>query len=226
MQGADIIVSCAHSKFTGLILDAMPATVSKIVLTGSAWRYSKVANERADQVRNAERLFLESEHNGVMLHPTMIYGGEQENNIRRLLRTIRLLPIIPAPGGGHQIVQPIFIDDVVSCFFAAIAKDWRGSHVLPLAGPALTWREMVKNSAKSIHASRHIVAVPALPIIVGLTILNKIGIREVDANMVRRFRENSDISISAMMESLSVMPRDFETGIEQAVADWMREGTL
>lgn len=226
MQGVDTVVSLAHSKFTGRILDAMPVTVSKVVLTGSAWRYSEVPNIRADQVRNAEALFLNRKCNGVMLHPTMIYGGEQENNIKRLLRAIRLLPIIPAPGGGKQIVQPIYIDDVVSCFFSAIAKDWRGSHVLPLAGPPLTWREMVRSCAKSIHRSKPIVSVPALPVIVGLTILNKIGIKQVDANIVRRFRENVDVPTSAMMESLSVRPRDFESGIEQAVADWTRDGTL
>ena len=88
MQGVDTVVSLAHSKFTGRILDAMPVTVSKVVLTGSAWRYSEVPNIRADQVRNAEALFLNRKCNGVMLHPTMIYGGEQENNIKRLLRAI------------------------------------------------------------------------------------------------------------------------------------------
>ena len=226
LQGVETVISCAHSKFTERILDAMPSSVSKVVLAGSAWRYSGVKNDRADQVRNAEMLFVKSNHSGVMLHPTMIYGGEQENNIRRLLRAIRLLPFIPAPGGGHQIVQPIYIDDVVDCFFAATVRSWQGSHVLPLAGPALSWREMVTSCAVSIQCPRPIVAVPALPIIAGLTVLNKIGIKQVDADMVRRFRENVDVSISAMMEGLSVRPRDFESGIGQAVADWTREGSI
>jgi len=226
MQGAETVVSCAHAKFTDRILDVMPSSVRRVVLTGSAWRYSEVPNERADQVRNAEKLFMNSNRSGVMLHPTMIYGGEQENNIRRLLQVIRLLPVIPAPGGGNQIVQPIYIDDVVDCLFAAVVRDWEGSHILPLAGPALTWREMVRACAMSIHCSRPVISVPAWPIITALTGLNKIGIRRVDANVVRRFRENVDIPVAAMIESLSVRPRDFESGIKQAVADWRREGAL
>ncbi len=177
MQGADTVVSCAHSKFTGQILGAMHGDVSKVVLTGSAWRYSEVPNWKADQVRDAEALFLKSNPNGVMLHPTMIYGGEQENNVRRLLQAIRLLSVIPAPGGGNQIVQPIYIDDVVDCFVAAVTRNWQGAHVLPLAGPPLKWCEMVRSCAESIDCSKPIIGVPASPIIVVLTILNKIGVK-------------------------------------------------
>lgn len=225
MQGVDTVVSCAHSEFTDRILSAMPQSVSKVVLTGSTWRYSSVPNSRADQVRAAEVSFLKSNRSGVMLHPTMIYGGAQENNIKRLLQAIRLLPIIPAPGGGNQIVQPIYIDDVVDCIFAAITKDWRGAHVVALAGPAITWREMVRSCAASIHCSKPIVSVPASPIVFALTILNKIGVG-IDANIVRRFRENTNVSVVEMVEHLSVQPRHFEDGIREAVANWMREGAL
>jgi nucleoside-diphosphate-sugar epimerase len=217
-------VSCAHAKFTDQILRAIPSSVSRVVLTGSAWRYSKVPNERADQVRIAEALFLESGLSGVMLHPTMIYGGEQENNIRRLLSAIRRWPIIPAPGGGNHIVQPIYIDDVVDCFFSAVSKNWIGPHVIALAGPPVTWRELVKSCASSIHLSKPIVSVPALPLIAALMVLNKLGVRKLDANVVRRFREDVNISISEMVTALLVQPRDFESGIRQAVANWQREG--
>lgn len=226
MQGVDTVVSCAHSKFTDQILAAVPSSVSKVILTGSAWRYSKVPDQRADQVRNAEASFLKSNRSGVMLHPTMIYGGEQENNIKRLLQVIRQLPLIPAPGGGNQIVQPIYIDDVVDCLFAALTRDWRGTHVVALAGPPLTWRDMVESCAASIDCPKPIIGVPASPIIAILAILNMIGLKHVDANMVRRFRENVNISVPEMVRSLSVPPRDFDRGVRQAVADWKRGGSL
>lgn len=224
MQGADAVVSCAHAKFTDQILGAIPSSVSRVVLTGSAWRYSKVPNQRADQVRIAEAMFLKSGVSGVMLHPTMIYGGDQEKNIRRLLSAIQRLPIIPAPGGGNHIVQPIYIDDVVDCFFSAVSKTWNGPQVIALAGPALTWRQMVKSCASSIHRAKPIVSVPALPMIAALLVLNKLGVRKLDANVVRRFSEDVKISISEMAATLLVQPRDFETGIRQAVANWRREG--
>jgi uncharacterized protein YbjT (DUF2867 family) len=107
ISGADVVVSCAHAEHTGAILRASPSSVV-LVLVGSAWRYSQVPNARADLVREAEALFLESDHRGIMLHPTMIYGGSQENNIRRVLQVMRKIPFIPAPGRGRQIVCPIY----------------------------------------------------------------------------------------------------------------------
>ena len=109
---------------------------------------------------------------------------------------------------------------------AALTKDWRGPHVVALAGPPLTWRDMVKCCAASIDCPKPIIGVPASPIIAALTILNSLGVRQVDANMVRRFGENVNVSISEMIGSLSVQPRDFEKGIRQAVADWKRVGAL
>jgi hypothetical protein len=94
MADARIIVSCAHARYTATILKEAPADAT-LILVGSAWLYSRVANPRADAVRQAEAFFLAGCHKGVMLHPTMIYGGNQENNLRRLLLTIRRLPVIP-----------------------------------------------------------------------------------------------------------------------------------
>jgi nucleoside-diphosphate-sugar epimerase len=80
----------------------------------------------------------------------MIYGGHQENNIQRLLGAVRRFPIIPAPGGGRQIVQPIYIDEVVECLFVAATTRWAARHVIGLAGKPLSWRTMVQVCAKSI----------------------------------------------------------------------------
>jgi hypothetical protein len=54
-----------------------------------------VSCAHARYTAKAEAFFLAGCHKGVMLHPTMIYGGNQENNLRRLLLTIRRLPVIP-----------------------------------------------------------------------------------------------------------------------------------
>src|SRR5579871_5170203 len=146
LAGATTVVSCAHARFTKALLANLPEG-TKLVLTGSAWRYSRVPNSRAEQVRDAEAIFLASGFRGVMLHPAMIYGGDQENNIRRLLQAIRRFPVIPAPGVGNQTVCPIHVDDVVDCLFAAATREWKGARTIGIAGPPLTWRRMVELSA-------------------------------------------------------------------------------
>jgi nucleoside-diphosphate-sugar epimerase len=223
ISDATVVVSCAHAEHTGAILRACPADVM-LVLVGSAWRYSQVPNARADLVREAEALFLGSDHRGIMLHPAMIYGGNQENNIRRLLEVMRKIPFVPAPGGGRQIVCPIYVDDLVDCLDSSAKKNWDSKYILGVAGPPLTWRRMVKICAQSIGLQRPIIYVPAGAVVWILELARKLGIKVVDPNVIRRFSENVDISTVRMAEILSVTPRSFERGIVCAIEGWRQHG--
>ena len=226
LDGATTVISCAHARHTGRLLAALPPGVERVVLMGSAWRYSRVPNPRADEVRLGEAEFLASGRDGVMLHATMIYGGAQENNIQRLLALLRRLPVVPAPGGGRQIVQPIHVDDVVACLLAAAKRHWAGPHVVAIAGPKLTWRAMVAACAAAIGRHPPILPLPAAPLIGALALANALGFRRLDANVIRRFREDVDVPLDAMTQTLGVTPRDFDSGVRQAVAEWQRTGVI
>lgn len=226
LTDTQIVVSCAHARYTRRILETLPPSVQKVVLMGSAWRYSGVENPRADEVRAAEKEFIAAGRDGVMLHPTMIYGGRQENNILRLLALIRRLPVIPAPGGGRQQVQPIYIDDVVSALYAAVTRTWHGPNIVPLAGPPLSWREMVRLCSMAVGVHRPIVSVPAAPIVAALSCLRLMGFTTIDPAVIKRFAEDVDIPIETMQQELSVLPRDFQSGIAAAVVNWQQSGQL
>jgi uncharacterized protein YbjT (DUF2867 family) len=226
MKDADAVVSCAHARFTASIIRNLPSRSVLLVLMGSAWRYSRVPNQRADEVRKAEADFLACNHNGVMLHATMIYGGSQENNIQRLLAAIRRFPVLPVPGGGHQIVQPIYIDDVVDCLLAAVRTNWVGRHVVGLAGRPLSWRAMAKLCAKGIDRRCAFIPVPKSLILAAVFLLNRLRSAQIDAGIVERFDENVDIPWSHMMEMFAVEPREFEVGIRLAIDNWRGQGVL
>lgn len=226
LDGAEVVISCAHARHTERLIAALPPSVHRLVLMGSAWRYSRIPNPRADDVRTGEKQFLASRADGVMLHSAMIYGGYQENNIQRLLRLIRRVPVIPAPGGGRHKVQPIYIDDVVSCLFSAAHRDWRGANVLPIAGPWLTWREMVMRCAAAIDRPAFVLPVPTLPLLASLDGLHRLGLSPVHPDVIRRFGEDVDIPLGPMAEQLGVSPRDFAKGIVLAIADWRQAGII
>ena len=171
----------------------------------------------------AEAAFLASDRKGVMLHSTMIYSGDQENNIRRLLAFMRRSPIVPVPNGGAHTVQPIFVDDLVDCLFSAATRHWDSPRVLPVAGPPLTWRRMATLCAQADGLSRLFVPVHMGPVILALETAKRIGLPLVDPNVVRRFGETLSFATSAMTE-LGVNPRPFEEGIKLAIEGWS-EGT-
>lgn len=222
LEGAEIVVSCAHARHTAVLLAVLPAKAPTLVLTGSAWRYSTIPDPRGQAIRDAEAIFLASGRNGVMLHPTMIYGGTQERNIQRLLALIQQWPLLPAPGGGRHLVQPIHIEDAAACLLAAIRRNWAGPQVIAVAGPtAMAWRDMAGACMKAIGVRRLIVPVPLAPAIGAVRLLRSAGIRlPVDANVLRRFREDIDVPLASMREQLGVLPRRFEVGLQQALQGW------
>jgi nucleoside-diphosphate-sugar epimerase len=220
LRGATTVVSCAHARFTAELVGKIPRSVTSTILVGSTWRYSKVPNKAADEVRAAEAIFLASRLNGIMLHPTMIYGGRQENNVPRLLELIRRSPIVPVPGGGNQIVQPIHIEDLVDCLDAAVSAEWKGPNVLAVGGPPVTWRKMASICADTIGKRRLIVNVPLRPVGVMFALLNKMGLRGFDPGIIWRFEEDTNVSMAELFRVLGVSPRDFDSGLKSAVAEW------
>ncbi len=112
LGGAEIVVSCAHARHTMAILDAAPDHVRHFVLLGSTRKFTRWPDAHAQGVLEGEAAFRQSSRSGVMLHPTMIYGAQGEDNVRRLARLLRRLPFVPLPGGGRAILRPIYQDDV------------------------------------------------------------------------------------------------------------------
>jgi nucleoside-diphosphate-sugar epimerase len=221
-RDAEVVISCAHARHTARLLPNLGGRVRQVVLVGSAWRYSLLKNERADEVRAGEAAFLESNYCGVMLHPTMIYGGAQEKNIQQLLRAIRGWPVLPLPGGGKHLVQPIYVDDVAKCVVAAAQKIWNYPAVIPIAGPEpVCWRNMVEVVMKETGCRRILVPVPLSPLIAFLRLLACLGVSApLDPDILRRFREDVHISIDKMQNELGIKPRAFEIGVREALTQW------
>lgn len=217
--GADIVISCAHARHTESLFGSLSPGVRQLVLMGSTWRYSKIPNILADEVRQAERLFLASGRAGVMLHPTMIYGGDQERNLQRIEAALRRFPVFLLPGGGHNLVQPIHVDDLAACVVAAAKRAWAGPDVITVAGPApIAWRTMVEACARNIDRRRPIIPVPLAPAIYALKLAERIGLKlPLHSGMLQRFQENASHSIARMQTELGVTPRPFD--VERAAQE-------
>jgi nucleoside-diphosphate-sugar epimerase len=220
-EGASVVISCAHARYTRQILDGLGTSPASVVLVGSTWRYSRVYEARGQKVVEAESAFTASGRNGVMLHPTMIYGGTQENNLRRLFAMVRRWPVLPVPGGGSNLVQPIFVEDVALCIVAAAKRSWLGAHVVPLCGPVpMRWRDMAEQCMAVFGQRRPMLSIPLTLAIAMLEFARTIGIRPpLDPNVLRRFQEDVTFSPQRMQDELGVTPRDFATGLAQMLAE-------
>ena len=96
LRPASIVVSCAHARHIPAILDASPASY-RFVFLGSTRKYTQWPDDHAWGVLDGEEAFRKSDRFGVVLHPTMIYGSQGEDNVQRLAKLLARLPVVPLP---------------------------------------------------------------------------------------------------------------------------------
>lgn len=217
LAGADIVISCAHARHAGAIIAAAPEH-ARFVLMGSTRRHSRWADAHGDGVRLGEAAFLASGRAGVMLHPTMIYGAEGEDNVQRLAALMRRLPLLPLPGGGASLVQPIHQSDVTRCLIAAAALDGSDARVINIAGPeALAYRDFCAAVARAAGlAPRRVLPLPA-SLLRALSPLTRILPRlpRIGADEIRRLTEDKGFDITQMREVLGITPTPLAEGLRR-----------
>jgi len=220
LAGADTIISGAHARFTPAILAAAPPN-ARLVLLGSTRRFSHWSDAHRDAVRDGEAAFLASGRAGVMLHPTMIYGAQGEDNVQRLAALLRRLPFAPLPNGGRALVQPIHQDDVVRCVLAALDRPWTAPQIVVIAGPEpVAYRDFLR--AVAVAAGQRpppVLSVPAAPLrwLAPLTRLLP-GVPRIRADEIRRLTEDKAFDIGPMRCILGLEPIPLTTGLARTFA--------
>ena len=206
LRDAVRLVSCAHARHTQAIVDAtMPDVL--LVLLGSTRRFTRWPDDHGLGVREGERVLIGSGRPGVMLHPTMIYGAEGEDNVQRLAALLAKLPFVPLPGGGRALVQPIHQSDVTRSILAALDRNWPQPEALVIAGPAaLPYADFVRAVAEAAGLKPpRIVSVPAglLRVLAPLSAFVP-KLPNIGADEIRRLGEDKAFDVMPMFSKLGL----------------------
>ncbi len=214
LADATRIASAAHARHAGAIIAAAPAQ-ARLVLMGSTRRFTRWPDEHGGGVIAGEAALLGSGRAGVILHPTMIYGAEGEDNVRRLAALMRRLPVLPLPGGGRNLVQPIHQDDVTACLVAALEHPWTGPAAVVIAGPEpVTYAAFLRAIARAAGLpSPRILPVPAWALMAASPLTRLPGLPRIRPAEIRRLLEDKAFPTDAMRTVLGVVPVSLEAGL-------------
>jgi uncharacterized protein YbjT (DUF2867 family) len=213
------IASAAHARHAGAIIAAAPPG-ARLVLMGSTRRFTRWPDEHGGGVIAGEAALLGSGRAGVMLHPTMIYGAEGEDNVRRLAALMRRLPVVPLPGGGRNLVQPIHQDDVTSCLVAALERDWDGPRAVVVAGPApVAYAGFVRAIAAAAGLRAPVILpVPAWMLMAASPLTRLPGLPRIRPAEIRRLLEDKAFPEAGTAALLGRAPLGLEEGLARTFA--------
>jgi nucleoside-diphosphate-sugar epimerase len=220
LADATAVVSCAHARHAALVIAAAPPS-ARLVFLGSTRKFTRWPDAHGNGVLAGEAALLASGRDGVMLHPTMIYGAQGENNVQRLAALLRRLPVLPLPNGGTALVQPIYQDDVTRAVLAALARRWDGPHSLVIAGASpMPYAAFIRAvaAAAGLRPPR-LLRFPAAPLLAaaGLTRLLP-GVPAIGSAEIRRLLEDKAFDIRPMQAELGVTPVSLEVGLARTFA--------
>ncbi len=215
LAGASVVISCAHARNIPAILAAAPEEAT-FVFMGSTRRYSRWPDSHGDGVRAGEAAFLASGRAGFLLHPTMIYGAQGEDNVQRLAALMRRLPVLPLPGGGRNLVQPIHQDDVTDSLIAAAVEETTQAQVIVIAGPQpVAYRDFCAAIARAAgFRPRPVLPLPASLLVLASPLARLVpSLPRIGAEEIRRLTEDKDFDTTAMREILGIEPLPLAEGL-------------
>ena len=108
----------------------------------------------------AEQAVAESDVRSIVFAPSIIYAPGDK--WLTLLERLSLLPVMPVPGSGRALFQPLWAEDVAECVIAALAIEQHEPAVrYELAGPeTLSHNDMVRTLLRSLGRRRPLLNVP------------------------------------------------------------------
>lgn len=138
------------------------------------------------QLLVAEENVLSISIRAAILRPTMIYGYPGDGNLARLMKLMKRSPVIPLPGQGEALQQPVYFADLakaaVDQLLAPIGSDHGSSsssgRILAVAGPTpVTQRVLYRAVAQAAAANPFVVSTPSQLIASILRVTEKTGLK-------------------------------------------------
>lgn len=190
----------------------------RLVAFSSTSRFTKAASasvkERAVALALAEgeaRVEAFCRAHGVgftLIRPTLIYAEGQDANVSRLAGLIRRFGVLPLPGGGRGLRQPVHADDLAALALTAMALPATDRAYEAPGGETLTYRAMVERIFDGLGRPRLILPVP-LPLMRLAYALARPWLGDATAQMVDRVGEDLVFDPAAAVRDLGWAPRPF-----------------
>jgi nucleoside-diphosphate-sugar epimerase len=230
MRGCQGLVNLASLGFghgPGLIRSAVKAGIERALFVSTTSIYTQL-NPASKQIRQeAEALIKGSPLKWTILRPTMIYGAADDRNMIRLLRLIRRWGVVPVPGPGGAMLQPVHVNDVaravVQAFFSENTVG--GEYNLSGAEP-LSMNQVVSLAAKAVDRPVKVVHVPTGLILPLVRFYETISSRpKIKTEQVRRLQEDKAFDHQSAARDFGFDPRGFEEGIiAEAISSGLKGG--
>ncbi|HEX3921219.1 MAG TPA: NAD(P)H-binding protein [Streptosporangiaceae bacterium] len=219
-QGCDVLVCLASLGFghgPAIVAAAEEAGIKRAVFV-STTAVTTALHPPTKQVRlAAEEEIRRSGLDWTILRPTMIYGDADDRNLSRLLRLLTKTPVLPVPGRGSGLHQPVHVADAAAAVLAAVQRPAAVGSLYNVAGPEpLPFGELLRACARAVRSGTRFLTVPLAPLVTLARGYERISRQpRLRAEQLLRLGEDKAFAIDDAVRDLGYAPRPFADGIAE-----------
>jgi NADH dehydrogenase len=158
--------------------------------------------------REGERIVEGSGLLWTIFRPSWIFAPGDE--LSRIIKDVARKPLIPLPGGGRALVQPVSRDDVCACFARSLRMPETQGQIYELGGPdRVSYRELFEQAASLAGRKVRTVSVPASVIRPVVTFLQRFRSFPLTRDELRMLLEDNICEIEPYVKTFDVTPVSF-----------------
>lgn len=161
---------------------------------------------------SAEEIVTDSGIRYTIFRPSLILG-EGDGFSRQMVELIKMAPLIPIPGEGNTLYQPMSVQDWVKCFLLSLKNPRMSNRTLELGGPEhISFNELVRFYMEIMGVNKKLMHVPVSLVKTGvhcIRILKKAGIRHLPPltrDQLELLNENNITDIDVIRREFSFEP--------------------
>jgi uncharacterized protein YbjT (DUF2867 family) len=158
----------------------------------------------------------------VVVQPSLVYGPGGVS--ARLFTRLAAAPVLMLPGGGHQQIQPIHIEDLVEALAALATGAGAVTGRVALVGPeALAFRDFLQRLRRSLGlVSAWQIAVPAPLVRIAATVGDHVPASPLDSDTWQMLQRGNVAPVEATHMLLGREPRPVERFVAPEEAESVR----
>jgi len=218
MDGCEGLINIASLGFghaQGIVDTAQRMGISRAVFLSTTALFTQLPAPSKKVRGEAEAYVMGSALAWSILRPTMIYGDRDDRNMVRLLKLLKRIPIIPVPGSGQGLMQPIHVEDLAQAIVAAFFCEAAHGKAYNLSGASpLSFDAIIDEAAHALKVRRWKMHLPIGPIRMMVRFYEKLSKRpRIKDEQILRLLEDKAFDHSDARTDFGFQPRTFQTGI-------------
>jgi uncharacterized protein YbjT (DUF2867 family)/2-polyprenyl-3-methyl-5-hydroxy-6-metoxy-1,4-benzoquinol methylase len=219
-SGADALVNLASLGFgqaPAIVKAAAAAGLDRGVFVSSTAIFTTLDVPSKARRTAGEDVVTASDLDWTVIRPTMIYGAPGDRNLSRLLSILPKVPVLPVPGGGTRLQQPVHVDDLAVAIVNALENPATIHQAYNVAGPeAITFRRLLEDTGAAAGRRPRLLPVPLGPTIAVMRQYERVASHpKLKVEQLERLSEDKAFDISDARRDLGFAPRSFADGIAE-----------